>query len=136
MRISDWSSTCALPILDGTLNIAGSRILSDDLRIRSDRINATAIIVADLAKGEYRAGLQGRVNNYLIAGIGLLDIDSDLNVVSRGEGFGITGRVAIRTRRIDNASARAFLGGQAIVTAAIDMNEEGGVRISAIQTGR
>src|SRR3546814_8362677 len=95
MRISDWSSTCALPIVDGTLNIAGSRILSDDLRIRSDRINATAIIVADLAKGEYRAGLQGRVNNYLIAGIGLLDIASDLNVVSRGEGFGITGRVEI-----------------------------------------
>ncbi|WP_431871526.1 translocation/assembly module TamB domain-containing protein [Allosphingosinicella sp.] len=119
--------------VDGTLNIAGSRILSDDLRIRSDRINATAIIVADLAKGEYRAGLQGRVNNYLIAGIGLLDIDSDLNVVSRGEGFGITGRVAIRTRRIDNASARDFLGGQAIVTAAIDMNEEGVVRISDIR---
>src|SRR3546814_11761962 len=77
--------------------------------------------------------MQGRVNNYLIAGIGLLDIDSDLNVVSRGEGFGITGRVAIRTRRIDNASARDFLGGQAIVTAAIDMNEEGVVRISDIR---
>lgn len=119
--------------LDGMLNIAGSRILSDDLRIRSDRINATAIIVADLAKGEYRAGLQGRVNNYLIEGIGLLDIDSDLDVVSRGEGFGITGRVAIRTRRIDNASARDFLGGQAIVTAAIDMDEEGTVRISGIR---
>ena len=119
--------------LDGTLNIAGSRILSDDLRIRSDRINATAVIVADLAEGEYRAGLQGRVNNYLIEGIGLLDIDSDLDLVSRGEGFGITGRVAIRTRRIDNASARDFLGGQAIVTAAIDMNEEGVVRISDIR---
>ncbi|MFC7500382.1 translocation/assembly module TamB domain-containing protein [Enterovirga sp. GCM10030262] len=119
--------------IDGTLNIAGSRILSDDLRIRSDRIDATAIIVADLAQGEYRAGLQGRVNNYLVRGIGLLDIDSDLDVVSRGDGFGINGRVAIRTRRIDNASARDFLGGNAIVTAAIDMNEDGVVRLSDIR---
>src|SRR3546814_6952549 len=100
MRISDWSSTCALPIVDGTLNIAGSRILSDDLCIRSDRINATAIIVADLAKGEYRAGLPGRVNNYLIAGIGILVIDSDLHVVSRGDGLGLNGRFEMRRAQV------------------------------------
>ncbi len=119
--------------LDGTLNIAGSRILSDNLRIRSDKLNATAVIVADLAKGEYRAGLQGQVNNYLVEGIGLLDIDSDLDVVSRGEGFGLSGRVAIRTRRIDNASARDFLGGNAIVTANIDMNPAGVIAIDNIR---
>ena len=119
--------------LDGTLNIAGSRILSDDLKIRSDKLNATAVIVADLAKGEYRAGLQGRVNNYLVRGIGLIDIDSDLDVVSRGDGFGLTGRVAIRTRRIDNASARDLLGGNAIVTANIDMNPAGVIAIDNIR---
>ena len=119
--------------LDGTLNIAGSRILSDDLKIRSDKLNATAVIVADLAKGEYRAGLQGRVNNYLVRGIGLIDIDSDLDVVSRGDGFGLSGRVAIRTRRIDNASARDFLGGNALVTADIDMNPAGVIRLDNIR---
>jgi translocation and assembly module TamB len=119
--------------IDGTLNIAGTRILSDNLRIRSDKLNATAVIVADLAKGEYRAGLQGRINNYLVQGIGLLDIDSDLDVVGQGDGFGIRGRVAIRTRRIDNESARDFLGGNAIVTANINMNPSGVIAIDNIR---
>ncbi|HEX8256060.1 MAG TPA: hypothetical protein VF589_00395, partial [Allosphingosinicella sp.] len=119
--------------LDGTLNMAGSRILSDNLRIRSDRVNATAIVVADLAKGEYRAGLQGRINNYLVRGIGLLDIESDLDVVARGAGFGIKGRVAVRTRRIDNASARDFLGGNALVTANVNMTETGIIGLDNIR---
>jgi translocation and assembly module TamB len=111
--------------LDGTLAISGSRILSDDLRIRSDRVNATAIVVADVAKGDYRAGIQGRINNYLVQGVGLLDIDSDVDVVTQGSGFGLSGRVAVRTRRIDNASARDFLGGNAIVTANVNVNPAG-----------
>jgi translocation and assembly module TamB len=119
--------------LDGTLNIAGSRILSDNLRIRSDKLNATAVVVADVAKGEYRAGLQGRINNYLVQGVGLLDIDSNLDVVSAGNGFGIKGRVAVRTRRIDNASARDFLGGNAIVTADINMNPAGVIAIDNLR---
>ncbi|HEX8442023.1 MAG TPA: translocation/assembly module TamB domain-containing protein [Allosphingosinicella sp.] len=119
--------------LDGTLNISGSRILSDDMRIRSDRVNATAIIVADVAKGEYRAGLNGRINNYLVQGIGLLDIDSNVDVVTIGNGFGLKGKVAVRTRRIDNASARDFLGGNALITAGVDMNPAGLITISNLR---
>ena len=111
--------------LDGSLAISGTKILSDNLRLRSDRVNATAIIVADIAKGQYRAGLQGRINNYLLRGIGLLDIESHMDVVTERNGFGIRGRVAARTRRIDNASARDFLGGNAIVSANINMNPAG-----------
>jgi translocation and assembly module TamB len=124
--------------LDGTLNYANGRILSDNLRIRSPRIDATAIVVADINRGTYRAGLQGRINNYLVQGVGLLDIDSNVDVVSMGNGFGLNGRVAIRTRRIDNASVRDFLGGNAAASARISMNPAGvitlsGVRMSAPQ---
>ena len=111
--------------LDGTLAISGANILSDNLRIRSDRLNATAVIAADMARGRYTAGLQGRINNYLVRGIGLLDISSDIDVVSQGAGFGLRGRVAARTRRIDNASARDFLGGNATVSADIGMSPTG-----------
>jgi translocation and assembly module TamB len=119
--------------IDGDLAIAGTRLLSDNLRIRSDRINATAVIAADMARGQYRAGLQGRINNYLVRGIGLLDIDSNLDVVTQGDGFGIRGRVAVRTRRIDNASAREFLGGNAIVTANINMDPAGVIRFDRLR---
>jgi len=119
--------------IDGDLAIAGTRILSDNLRIRSDRINATAVVAADIARGQYRAGLQGRINNYLVQGVGLLDIESNLDVVTQGDGFGISGRVAVRTRRIDNASARDFLGGNAIVTANINMDPAGVIRFDRLR---
>lgn len=124
--------------LDGQFAISGSKILSDNLRIRSDRLNATAVIVADLARGEYRAGLQGRINNYLVRGIGLLDITSNLDVVAQGNGYAIRGKVAARTRRIDNASARDFLGGNAVVSANINFSPAGvlafdNVRLSSPQ---
>jgi translocation and assembly module TamB len=119
--------------LNGTLNYANGRLLSDDLRIRSRQMDATAIITADLNRGSYRAGLQGRINNFLVEGVGLLDIDSNIDVTSEPGGFGLSGRVAVRTRRIDNASARDFLGGQAVATANIRMNAAGLITLSGVR---
>jgi translocation and assembly module TamB len=119
--------------LDGTFAIGDNRVLSDDLRIRSDKLNATAVIVADLARGRYTGALQGRVNNYAIEGIGIVDLDTNLDVVSTAAGFGIEGRVAIRTRRIDIASARDVLGGNATASANVRMDPSGLIRISNLR---
>lgn len=117
----------------GSFAIDGPNILSDNIRIRSDRLNATTVIVADLAEGTYRAGLQGRVDNYLVRGVGLLDINSDVDLVSVGDGFGLQGRVAFRTRRIDNASARDFLGGNAVGSARFGFTPEGVITIRDVR---
>ncbi|HEY1605305.1 MAG TPA: translocation/assembly module TamB domain-containing protein [Allosphingosinicella sp.] len=119
--------------LDGTINIAGTKALSDDLRIRSDKLNATAVIVADVASGTYQGGIQGRVNNFRIEGIGLLDIKTHMNVVTAGKGFGIRGQVAVRTRRIDNATARGLLEGNATATADIVMDPNGIVHVANLR---
>nr|MDQ2879408.1 hypothetical protein [Pseudomonadota bacterium] len=60
--------------INGELAVAGSKILSDNLRIRSPQIDATAIIVADLTTGIYRGALNGRVNNYHIQGVGTVNL--------------------------------------------------------------
>ena len=52
----------------------GTEILSDNLRIRSDRIDATAIVVANLATGRYAGGLKGRVNDYRVESVGILNL--------------------------------------------------------------
>jgi translocation and assembly module TamB len=118
---------------NGTLNLSGSTLLSDDLRIRSDKLNATTVIVADLAHGRYRAGIQGTVNGYEMEGIGLLDLTTHMDVVTAGNGFGIRGKVAVRTRRIDNATARGLLAGQATATANVVMNPDGVIRVTDIR---
>jgi translocation and assembly module TamB len=111
--------------LEGTLAMSGSRIVSDDLRIRSDKVAITAVVAGDFATGKYQAGVQGRVNNYQVDGVGLLDLTTDIDVVTAAAGFGLQGRVAARTRRIDNESARTFLGGNATVSADVAMNPAG-----------
>src|SRR3546814_7171328 len=44
--------------LNGDLAIKGPRILSDNMKIRSDRIDATAILIADMSKGLYTGALR------------------------------------------------------------------------------
>ena len=119
--------------LDGSFAVSGTRLLSDNLKIRSDRLNATAIVVADLARGQYRAGIQGRVNNYLIDGIGLLDLSTHIDVVNAPGGFGLKGKMAVRTRRIDNASARTLLEGNAVAAANVAMSPDGTIRFDGLR---
>jgi len=107
--------------VDGDLAWSGGKLLSDNLRLRSDRIAATATIVADPAKGSYVGALKGRVNDYLIAGLGRVDLVTDVHLTTpRGGGFGLAGTIRATTRRLTNASLAAQLGGNAMVTAGFD----------------
>ncbi|WP_243445951.1 translocation/assembly module TamB domain-containing protein [Polymorphobacter fuscus] len=112
--------------IDGDLAWANGQLLSDNLRLRSDRIDATAIIIADVAKGNYAGTLKGRVNDYRVEGLGRVDLVTDARLVTApGGGFGLTGTARITTRTIDNASLREQLGGNAIVTAGFGYDPAG-----------
>ena len=102
-------------------------MLSDNLRLRSDRIDATAIIVADIAKGTYTGALKGRVNDYQVERARPRSTSSPTRTSITGPngGFGIMGRVRVETRKLDNASVRDFLGGNAVVTADVGFTPEG-----------
>jgi translocation and assembly module TamB len=119
--------------MDGDIMIEGSNILSDNLRLRSDRADAVLALAFDVGRGRYNVGIQGRVNDYLIQSVGIVDITSDFDVVSQGTGFGLQGRVSIRTRRIFNQSAVDLLGGMATATATIGMGGDGAIRIGDVR---
>ena len=119
--------------MDGEIGIAGTRLVSDNLRIRSDRIDATLALAFDLAAGRYLAAVQGRVNNYLVDGVGLFDLTTSFDMVSEGGGFGLRGRVAARTRRIDNATVSGLLGGPGSITANLAVESSGLVRVDDIR---
>jgi translocation and assembly module TamB len=119
--------------LNGTLYFSGTKVVSDNMRIRSDRLNATVVLAGDLNRGQYRAGINGTVNNYRLEGIGLLDLTTDLDVTSSAGGFGLQGRIAFRTKRIDNPSARTFLEGQATGAAGVTMTPAGVITLDNIR---
>ncbi|HWT13489.1 MAG TPA: translocation/assembly module TamB domain-containing protein, partial [Allosphingosinicella sp.] len=136
-RIVGFDAVAGGPItnvrLDGELGIAGTRLVSDNLRLRSDRIDATLALALDFATGRYLAGIQGRVNNYLVDGVGLFDITTDLDMTSEAGGFGLRGRVAARTRRIDNATVAELLGGPGTITATIAVEPSGLIRVDNLR---
>ena len=112
--------------INGDFAIAGDKILSDNLKIRSRKIDATALVVADLSTGLYRGALNGRVNDYRIDGVGIVSLRTDAKLVTVASGgFGITGHVAAKTSQIFNDGARSFLGGNAAVTADVGYDPNG-----------
>jgi len=119
--------------LNGQAGIAGTRLVSDNMILRSDRVNARLALAFDLSAGRYLAALQGRVNNYLVNGVGLFDVTTNLDMTSGPNGFGLTGRVAARSRRIDNDTIRDLLGGDATITARVAMEPSGLVRVGDVR---
>ncbi|OJW61588.1 MAG: hypothetical protein BGO57_06600 [Sphingomonadales bacterium 63-6] len=119
--------------LDGDLAVKWPRILSDNLRIRSDRIDATAVLVADVSTGLYTGGLNGRIGNYAVASVGRFDISSKLDLKTERNGFRIAGSVTARSREIFNESARDFLGGNGLISANISYGTDGVARVSALR---
>jgi translocation and assembly module TamB len=119
--------------VNGTINISGTRLVSDNLKVRSDRLNATVVLAADMAKGQYRAGIQGTVNNYHMEGIGLLDLTTKMDVFTAANGFGLKGRVAVRTRRIDNPTAAGVLEGNATASANVVMTPAGVITLNDVR---
>ena len=120
--------------LDGDIAYNNGSVLSDNLRLHSDRIDATAVIAADVTTGRYTGALKGRVNNYRLESIGILDLSTDADLVpSRNGGFGIKARVVARTSQIFNDGVRNFLGGNAIVRADIGYDPAGLVTFSGLK---
>lgn len=93
--------------IEGDFAVAMPNILSDNLRIRSDNIDATAVVVANLQTGRYTGALKGRVNNYRVESIGIINLTTDANLVATSGGFD-EGRVVARTSQIFNEGARNF----------------------------
>ena len=120
--------------LDGDLAYSNGRILSDNLRLRSPRIDAKAIIIADLNKGFYTGAIDGRINDYRIESVGIFDIDTDadLKTAPRG-GFEIVGRIRARSTKLFNSGVRDFLGGNATASSDVRYGTDGMIRFANLR---
>ena len=119
--------------LDGDLAVAGTRILSDNMRIRSDRIDAKAVLIADFSRGFYAGAFNGRIANYRIESVGTFAVDTRVDLKQVGSGYGLTGSVRARSQRLDNANVRDFLGGNATGSSNIAYGSDGIIRFSQLR---
>ncbi len=120
--------------LDGDLAVDWPRIVADNLRLRSDRINATALVLADVSTGLYTGALEGRVNDYRINSVGIFNIDTsaDVKTLANG-GFALVGRVRAQSTRLFNEGVRNFLGGNLIASSDVAYGTDGIIRFSRLR---
>ncbi|MEO5773462.1 MAG: translocation/assembly module TamB domain-containing protein [Sphingomicrobium sp.] len=120
--------------LDGDLAIDWPRILSDNLRIRSDRIDARLILLANVAKGLYTGAVEGRVNDYRVNSVGLFNVQSHADLKSvAGGGYDLVGRVRAQSTKLFNDGVRSFLGGNVAVSSDVAYGRDGMIRFSRLR---
>ena len=120
--------------VDGDVTVTAKQIASDDLRIRSDRLDATLVLALSLDTGRYDAALKGRIDRYELPGVGVVDLVTDAKLIPTGRGqFRIAGHVHAVTRRIDNAQAANLLGGNAVVDADFSRTPDGGFALADLR---
>ena len=99
--------------LDGVLRLSSGMLTGDGLRLRSDKLSGSLMLMLDLHTGQYRAALQGTLARYVIRGLGVIDVTSDLHAVPGpgGRGTRIVGHGTAQMVRLDNAFFRTLIGG-------------------------
>ena len=120
--------------LDGDLAVDWPRIVSDNLRLRSDRIDATALVLADVSTGLYTGALEGRVNDYRVDSVGIFNITSSADVKTLADGgFALVGRVRAQSTRLFNEGVREFLGGNLLASSDVAYGSDGIIRFSRLR---
>lgn len=119
--------------VDGDVVVSPKQVASDNLHIRSDRLDATLVLALSLDTGRYDAALKGRIDRYAIEGLGVVDLVTDAKLVPTGRGqFRVAGHVHAATSRIDNRGALDFLGGQAVVDADFSRTPDGAFAVAGL----
>ena len=119
--------------LDGDLAVEGTRILSDNMKIKSDRIDAKAVLLADTAKGLYTGAFEGRINNYRIDSVGVFAVQTTADLKRTRQGLSLTGTVRARSTQLFNANVRSLLGGNAVGSSQLVYGPDGVIRFSRLR---
>ncbi len=120
--------------INGDLAYSKGRILSDNLKLRSAQIDATAILLVDLNKGAYSGGLTGRVGQYRVAGVGLFNAETNAKITHGKGGIALSGTIKARSSKITNTGLRDFLGhGSSLLTANFRYGTDGIIRVNSVR---
>lgn len=89
----------------GPLRVTSRAITGDGLILKSDKLNSKLTLFVDLVTGRYDVGLAGQLTRYLIPGLGIVDIKSELKIVPGADGRGtqVVGHGQAWVRRMDNS---------------------------------
>jgi len=99
--------------IEGMLKVTSRLLTGEGLSLSSDKLKGKLGLLVDLVTGRYDVVLSGGLTRYLIPGLGIVDVTTELKVVPGPGGHGslITGRGRAWVRRFDNKFLAGLAGG-------------------------
>jgi translocation and assembly module TamB len=99
--------------IQGVLKVTAKQLTGDGLALTSDKLKGKLSLLVDLITGRYDVILSGGLTRYLIPGLGIVDVSSELKVVPGPNGHGslVTGKGHAWVRRFDNKFLAGLAGG-------------------------
>jgi translocation and assembly module TamB len=99
--------------VEGILKVTAKTVTGNGLSLNSDKLKGKLALLLDLVTGQYTVTVSGQLTRYLIPGLGIVDVMTDLKVVPGvgGRGTHVEGRGRAWVRRFDNAFLRYLAGG-------------------------
>ena len=113
--------------LEGWLSITPKLVRGERLALTSARWNGRMSILIDLVTGRFEVLVSGAMKRYLIPGLGVVDVLTDLKVVPGpgGKGSLVVGRAKAWVRRLDNSFFRDLTGGLPTLTTNVERGGDG-----------
>jgi translocation and assembly module TamB len=99
--------------VQGVLKVTSKKLTGEGMTLTSDKLKGKLSLLVDLVTGKYDVILSGGLTRYLIPGLGIVDVETQLKVVEGpgGKGNVVTGRGRAWVRRFDNRFLAGLAGG-------------------------
>jgi translocation and assembly module TamB len=125
----------ANPRIEGWLSITPKLVRGEDLKLTSAKWNGKLSLLIDLVTGRFEVLLSGAMQRYLIPGVGVVDVMTDLKVVPgpNNKGSHVVGTAKAWVRRLDNSFFRSLTGGLPSLTTDLERGNDGIVHFSNLQ---
>jgi translocation and assembly module TamB len=120
--------------LEGMLSVTPQHIRGDKLKLRSAKVDGTLSLLIDLKTGRFDIALSGGMKRYLIPGLGIVDIETQLQVVPGPGGKArVIGKAQAWVRRLDNSFFASLTGGLPRLTTDLERGADGILHLSNLQ---
>jgi translocation and assembly module TamB len=125
----------ANPKIEGWLAITPKLVRGDALTLTSAKWNGKISLLIDLVTGRFDVLLSGAMQRYLIPGLGIVDVMTDLHVVPgpNNKGSHVVGTAKAWVRRLDNSFFRELTGGLPSLTTNLERGNDNIVHFTNLQ---
>ena len=120
--------------LEGMLSVTPRLVRGDNLALKSDKLSGKLSLLIDLRTGRFDVLVSGGMTRYLIPGLGVVDVKTDLRVVPGAGGKArAVGKAEAWVRRLDNSFFRGLTGTLPRLTTDLVRSEDGVLHFSNLQ---